>query len=187
MVNPIPDNVKQVLSGLSTQQQAVLGAYIASLREEIKDYESAGLKANDNEDPHAHYHGHEKCTFDHSHGTKSHEEGEPHHKNCTEDHSRAHGHHHEESQEQHDHDCDAHKEKHHGHDHGHGEHKEPGHDGAHEHAHAHSHEHAQTTNEVPAWKKRALEVGASDPVAAPFGGTWTTEASLSATDDKMKE
>jgi hypothetical protein len=179
MVNPIPDNVKQVLSGLSTQQQALLGAYIASLREEIKDYESAGLAAKD-EDPHAHYHGHEKCTSEHSHGTKSHEETETH-KHCTEDHSHAHGHHHEESQE---HDHDTHKEKHHGHDHGH-EPEQSEHD-VHEH-HGHSQEHAQTTNEVPAWKKRALEAGASDPMAAPFGGSWTTEASLSATDDKMKE
>ena len=42
---------------------------------------------------------------------------------------------------------------------------------------------------MPAWKKAALESGNSDPTAAPFGGSWTTEAmvSASADDDKMKE
>jgi hypothetical protein len=40
---------------------------------------------------------------------------------------------------------------------------------------------------MPAWKKKAIESGATDPMAAPFGGDWTTEASVSATEDKMQE
>ena len=33
---------------------------------------------------------------------------------------------------------------------------------------------------VPAWKKRAMEAG-GDSDAAPFGGTWGAESSLDAT------
>ena len=41
---------------------------------------------------------------------------------------------------------------------------------------------------MPAWKKRALESGgASDPMAAPFGGSWNVEASVNAQEDKMQE
>ena len=40
---------------------------------------------------------------------------------------------------------------------------------------------------MPAWKKKALEAGNSDPMAAPFGGDWTTESSLAATEDTMQE
>jgi hypothetical protein len=41
---------------------------------------------------------------------------------------------------------------------------------------------------MPSWKKRAME-GGDDPMAAPFGGTWNTESSLSASDGvkKMEE
>ena len=39
---------------------------------------------------------------------------------------------------------------------------------------------------MPAWKKKALESGAADPTAAPFGGDWKGEASLSAS-DKMED
>ena len=163
MVQPIPDNVKEVLSSLSAQQQVVLRAYIASLREEIKEAEHKDVAASD-PDPHAHYHGHEKCTSDHSHDHSHKEENHEHsHEHgdtcCTEDHSHeVHGHDH------------SHAENH---DHGHS-HKEP----------HHSHEHSHAEDDMPAWKKKALE---ADPMAAPFGGNWNTEASLSATDDKMKE
>ena len=66
----MPDNVKEVLSSLTGQQQVTLRAYIASLREEIKDLEAKVMVAtsSDDPDPHAHYHGHEKCTSDHGHG-----------------------------------------------------------------------------------------------------------------------
>ena len=52
---------------------------------------------------------------------------------------------------------------------------------SHEHSH-HEHGHAKKNKEeeVPAWKKRALESGA-DPNAAPFGGSWAAESSLDAT------
>ena len=35
--------------------------------------------------------------------------------------------------------------------------------------------------EVPEWKKKALEKGGGDATAAPFGMSWTTEGSTSAT------
>ena len=59
MVKPTPDNVKEILNSLSGPQQVTMRSYIASLRAEIKDLEGQLLAAND-EDPHAHYHGHEK-------------------------------------------------------------------------------------------------------------------------------
>lgn len=64
MSKPIPDDVKQTLSQLSGPQQVVLRKYIATLRAEIKEKDEAILTKND-EDPHAHYHGHDRCTADH--------------------------------------------------------------------------------------------------------------------------
>jgi hypothetical protein len=164
MVKAMPDNVKDMLSSLTGQQQVTLRAYIASLREEIKELE-AKVAATSDPDPHAHYHGHEKCTADHAHGHDHKEETA-----CTEshDHSTEHcndeGHSHE-----HSHAAKQDSRDHHAHSH-----KEP------EHAHEHGHD-----DDMPAWKKKALE---ADPMAAPFGGNWNTEASVSATDDsKMKE
>lgn len=43
----------------------------------------------------------------------------------------------------------------------------------------HGHDHAKE-EDIPAWKKRALESGA-DASAAPFGGTWGAESSMDAT------
>lgn len=188
MVNPIPKNVKAILNELSGPQQVALRTYIASLRGELKEHESAQLAAAAGDDPHAHYHGDKKCTADHSHGDSSHGEESAtadttehhhHHETCTADHS--HEHKHEENKE-------AHGD---GHDHGHDiEEPEDVHmheDHKHEH-HGHSHnEHSEKEKEVddvPAWKRRALETGNIDPMAAPFGGNWTAEASLSATGDK---
>lgn len=62
MVNPIPDQVKEVLGQLTGPQQVALRSYIASLRSEIKDLEAELLAKND-PDPHAHYHGHEKVSW----------------------------------------------------------------------------------------------------------------------------
>lgn len=59
MVKPIPNEVKELLVSLTGPQQVLLRSYIASLRSEIKDLESDLLATRD-EDPHAHYHGHEK-------------------------------------------------------------------------------------------------------------------------------
>lgn len=41
---------------------------------------------------------------------------------------------------------------------------------------------------MPAWKKKAMEMG-DDPMAAPFGGSWNTESktSASAESEKMQE
>jgi hypothetical protein len=52
-----------------------------------------------------------------------------------------------------------------------------------EHSHS-SHKHetdAAKKHDMPAWKKKALE---ADPMAAPFGGSWTTEASVNAAENK---
>lgn len=49
----------------STLFSVVLRAYIAGLRDQLKEYK---VKAEHSDgDPHAHYHGHEKCTHDHGH------------------------------------------------------------------------------------------------------------------------
>lgn len=42
------------------------------------------------------------------------------------------------------------------------------------------------SEDMPAWKKKAMEIG-DDPMAAPFGGNWNAESSLSAKKDKMEE
>ena len=39
----------------------------------------------------------------------------------------------------------------------------------------HDHDHKKKEEEIPAWKKRALESG-GDASAAPFGGSWNTES-----------
>lgn len=64
MPTPIPDPVKATLAELTSPQQVVLRGYIATLREEIKSLEEKIATIND-PDPHAHYHGHDKCTEDH--------------------------------------------------------------------------------------------------------------------------
>ena len=102
-----------------------------------------------------------KCTADHSHSAHDHE----HH---GEEHAHAHDH---DMKEEHGHSESAHAH----------EHQE------HSHEHGHKHAHDETKDEMPAWKKKALEGGASDHMAAPFGGEWTTESNLSAKDHKMED
>jgi hypothetical protein len=53
----------------------------------------------------------------------------------------------------------------------------------HKHEHEHAHDHKKE-EDIPAWKKKALESGSDDPMAAPFGGSWNMEASVDATKDK---
>jgi hypothetical protein len=63
MAKPIPDAIKEILGALTPAQQVTMRSYIASLRSEIKDLE-ADLLAKNDEDPHAHYHGHDKvCMY----------------------------------------------------------------------------------------------------------------------------
>mmetsp|Transcript_21291 Transcript_21291/g.30141 ORF Transcript_21291/g.30141 Transcript_21291/m.30141 type:complete len:193 (+) Transcript_21291:91-669(+) len=192
MATPTPDNVKEILKQLTAAQQVTIRAYIASLKEEVKGLETKIRQLEDG-DAHAHFHGHEKCTADHSHDLEHKEEekeGDGHehhhgHESCTEDHS--HGHEHQEEQ------AKGHEHKHeHGHGHGH-EHKETKKEEEsshnHDHGHKHGHDHEmedKAEDTIPAWKKKALEQGATDPMAAPFGGSWNVESSLSAT-DKMEE
>jgi hypothetical protein len=77
MVNPIPDDVKACLAGLSASQQVTLKGYFGTLRAEIKDLEEQ-VRTLQDPDPHAHYHGHEKCTVDHDQGDHHHDKGQDH-------------------------------------------------------------------------------------------------------------
>jgi len=61
--------------------------------------------------------------------------------------------------------------------HGHEDHNHAANNDSHDHGHGHS---AKMDVDEPEWKKRARDSGA-DALAAPFGGTWTTESSLDAT------
>ena len=72
----------------------------------------------------------------------------------------------------------------------------------HSHDHAHSHEHGEDCDdtcgpkvtsaddvkdvEMPEWKKKALAAGKTDAGAAPFGMSWNTEETISATDASKK-
>ena len=57
-MSALPDNVKAVISSLPVKDQVVLRAYIAGMRDEIKELK-VKLEHADDDDPHAHYHGHE--------------------------------------------------------------------------------------------------------------------------------
>lgn len=213
MVAPIPDNVTELLGQLSTSQQVTLRTYIASLRAEVKELEDQ-IRTLKDPDPHAHYHGHEKCTADHDHKGHDHKEHDhKEHDHKAHDHKahdhKAHDHkEHDHKEHHHDEHChhehkehahNDHKEHAHAHDHhedhphdevmavdDHHDHKEHHHEHAHEHKHAHDEKSKEET--IPAWKKLALESGAAaDPLAAPFGGDWKTETSVSATEAKMEE
>ena len=63
MVDPIPDKVKSCLSELSPSQQVILRGYIGTLRAQVKDKELE-MRALNDEDPNAHYHGEHKCSED---------------------------------------------------------------------------------------------------------------------------
>lgn len=66
MVKPIPENIKNTLSELSAAQQVAIRGYIGTLRAEIKGLEEE-IRTLQDPDPHAHYHGHEKCTGEFMH------------------------------------------------------------------------------------------------------------------------
>lgn len=172
----LPENVQAILKALPVHDQVVLRSYIASLRENVKDMEHK-LLAEEDEDPHAHYHGHDKCTADHGHD--SHDSHSHHAKEeaCTDEgHEHSHSHKKEE-------DAACGGEDGHDHEHKHAHEPEHKHEHKHEHEHAHNHDHKKE-EDIPAWKKKALESGSDDPMAAPFGGSWNVEASVDATKDK---
>ena len=205
MVKPIPDNVKELLSQLPSGQQVVLRSYIATLRSEIVSFEEEKLNADNNADPHAHFHGDVKCTADHGHVDTEHVDHHHEHvhtEHCKHDHDHkdththttkdSHDHHEHKHTEHCDHGHD-HKEKHHEHSHsekhdeGH-QHKDHVQSDEHDHKehHHHEHGHAEKTehhDDIPAWKKVALS---ADPTAAPFGGNWQTESNISATEEMKK-
>ena len=184
-------------------------SYIAGLRDIIKDLEVMVQTGDDT--GHAHMHGHEVCYGDHGHEEHEHTNGHDHgshdhgshghdshgheghdHGKKVSGHDNGHDHGHGGSCDgNHGHDGHEHGHEHEkkGHDHGHEHQKEPssGHDHGHGHeekAHDHGHDHGKKKEdeEVPAWKKRALEEKA-DPNSAPFGGSWTTEMQVDATKD----
>ncbi|EED93782.1 predicted protein [Thalassiosira pseudonana CCMP1335] len=164
---PLPDNVKEVLSRLPAKDQVVIRSYIAGLRDQLKprkqEYSSIyilTLQLSSHLD------------FQEFKAKAEHPDDDDHahyhgHERCTSDHG--HNHHHATPKELEE-SCDS-CDSGHSHEHEH-EHK-------HEHAHQHHHDHKKD-EEVPAWKKRAMEDG-NDPSAAPFGGSWNTESSMDAT------
>ena len=95
MVKPIPDKIKECLSELSAAQQVALRGYIGTLRAEINSLEEQ-LRTAEDPDPHAHYHGHDKCTADHGHVDGEHGEGDEHKHadkhDCGHEHGHGHGH-----------------------------------------------------------------------------------------------
>jgi urease accessory protein len=115
-------------------------------------------------------------------------------------HEHAHEHAHKKEDHKHDENCD-HSSHAHKHEHGddckedHGKHD--GHDHAHNHVHGDDcgdecapKVHVTSADdvkdvEVPEWKKKALAAG-GDAAAAPFGMSWNTEESVSATEASKK-
>ena len=63
MVDPIPEKVKTCLGELTPAQQVILRGYIGTLRAEVKEKESE-IRALNDDDPNAHYHGEHRCTED---------------------------------------------------------------------------------------------------------------------------
>ncbi|KAL7538513.1 hypothetical protein ACHAXR_008600 [Thalassiosira sp. AJA248-18] len=147
---PLPSNVKEVLATLPVKDQVVLRSYIAGLRDQLKEYKD---KVEIAAAPHG------DDAHAHYHG----------HEKCTSDHGHDHNDHADDAAACDEGDaCDGG----HSHEHEH-EHK-------HEHGHSHGHEHKTEEDNIPAWKKRAMESG-GDGSAAPFGGSWGAESSMDAT------
>jgi len=59
---PLPSNVKEVISSLAVKDQVIIRSYIAGLRDQLKEFKVKAEHKDDEDDPHAHYHGHEACT-----------------------------------------------------------------------------------------------------------------------------
>jgi hypothetical protein len=208
MVKPMPDKVKDTLKELSSAQALVLRTYIGTLRADMKELEEqVKTVADPDPDAHAHYHGHEKCTADHGdaetveHKSDGHAHDHKHGETCTADHDHSghdhkehehkeHKHEHGHDHKEHDHkEHEHHEKKSHDHEHKHEHQEKKSHDHEHDHekkSHDHDHKHDHH-DDMPAWKKKALEAGAADPTAAPFGGNWNTESMVDAQKDKMKE
>ena len=118
------------------------------------------------------------CAHEHSHDEHKHDEKESHGDDCC-----AHDHSHDE---------DAHKVDHHEHSHDQDAHKVDHHEHSHDHDADCSHCGPKVVSaedvadvEVPEWKKKALAAG-GDASAAPFGMSWNTEGTVSATEASAK-
>ena len=140
----------------------------------MKDLEQEVLTLKEG-DAHAHFHGHEKCTHDHSHDEEAHDDDQK----MEDSHEHSHEHKREDHEHAHDHGTCTAKHDHHEHEHAHGHEHSHGHGGSCTADHSHDeHAHHHKDDDIPAWKKKAMD---SDPMAAPFGGSWNTEASVDAT------
>jgi hypothetical protein len=206
----VPAAVKEALNALPVNQSVAVRSYIAGLRDMIKDLEQGNTATGGGDEGHSHGgekchadHGHDSTEHVHGEHCDHSKEGEAHvHGDHCCDHSKegeahVHGDHCDHGKEAehtgHSHDH-AHKEEHHAHDHGHAHkeaehhghsHKEEHHDHSHKeaehHGHSHGHSHDEKEDDVPAWKKQAMD---ADPNAAPFGGNWGTEMQVDATGGK---
>ena len=59
-MSSIPENVKAVISRLPVSDQVIIRSYIAGMRDELNELKVKLEHAHEpDEDPHAHYHGHE--------------------------------------------------------------------------------------------------------------------------------
>ena len=59
-MSSIPENVKEVISRLPVSDQVIIRSYIAGMRDELNELKVKLEHAHEpDDDPHAHYHGHE--------------------------------------------------------------------------------------------------------------------------------
>mmetsp|Transcript_63213 Transcript_63213/g.186845 ORF Transcript_63213/g.186845 Transcript_63213/m.186845 type:complete len:99 (+) Transcript_63213:93-389(+) len=71
-----PVAVSDAIKKLDASDQVAVQTYIAQLKSTIEDLEGEVLKLKKGDahedDAHAHFHGHEKCTADHGHSDDAH-------------------------------------------------------------------------------------------------------------------
>jgi len=66
-----PQDVSDAIKKLEPSDQVLVQTFIAKLKSTINDFEAETHE--DEEDGHAHFHGHEKCTAEHEHDTHEHD------------------------------------------------------------------------------------------------------------------
>jgi hypothetical protein len=210
----VKDTLKELSSAQALVLRTYIGTLRADMKELEEQVRIADPDPNA---AHAHYHGDEKCFADHGVAETDHKsDGDAHEHNhgetCTADHDHSsHGDHKEHKHEHKEHGHKEHKHEHpekksHDDEHKHEHHEKKSHDheDKHEHhekrshdqhkhehhekkSHDQEHKHEHDDDDIPAWKKKALEAGAGDPMAAPFGGNWNSESMVDAQKDKMEE
>eukprot|EP00986_Skeletonema_menzelii_P017171 scaffold17998_cov115-Skeletonema_menzelii.AAC.2 len=104
MAPKTPAAVSDAIKKLSASEQVAVQTYIAQLKSNIEDLETEVLQLKDG-DEHAHYHGHEKCTSDHSHSAHGHHDDSCEDDECgghSHEHGHGHGHSHKHQEEEED-------------------------------------------------------------------------------------